>query len=323
MKFHKKIIELLALCIPFSILKKASNNNIVFPFYHTISDYPLPHIKHLYKHRNIKQFEKDLDFLLENYKKIDFSELKNSTKPSFILSFDDGLSEIYNIIAPILEKKGITAIFFVNPAFMNNKDLFHKYKISLIIDELNKNKEKRKILKQHMPFANKKYLKSLKYSDNEQINKIAEKINVDFAAYLKNNKPYLSLEEIIELEKKGFTIGSHSMNHPEYNHLSFNEQIQQTTESINFVQKNCEKNCNLFAFPFTDFGVEKKFFEKIFSENIADYTFSTAGIKNDEFIKNIQRIPVENHNSIKKSLKFEYLYFFLKKIAGKNTIIRS
>ena len=322
MNIHKQIIELIARFIPFFLLKKVYNSNI-FPFYHTVSDSVLPHVKHLYKARNVKQFIADLDFITQNFEINNPINFENNDKHSFILSFDDGLSEIYNIIAPILEKKNIPAIFFINSAFVDNKELFYKHKISLIIDELLKDENKKSILKNNMPFVNNKYLKKLNFYDNEEIEKIASLLNIDFQNYLKTKKPYLTLKQINELEKRGFIFGAHSKNHIKYNLLSIEEQILQTCSSLKFIEDKTKSKYKLFAFPFTDFGVENKFFEKIYSENIADYTFGTAGIKIDVFEKNYQRIPIENHKSAKNSIKFEYLYFFLKKIAGKNTIIRS
>jgi len=322
MIFHKQLIEIIARFTPFVLLKKSYNSNIL-PFYHTVSDSDLPHVKHLYKPRNVKQFIADLDFITNNFDINNHINFDNKAKPSFILSFDDGMAEIYNIIAPILEKKNIPAIFFLNSAFIDNKELFYKHKISLIIDELHKNENKKSILKNHMPFVNNKYLIELKHSDTKQIDKIASILDIDFNEYLKTKKPYLTLTQIKELEKKGFIFGAHSVNHIQYNLLSFDEQIQETLESLNFIEEKISPKHKLFAFPFTDFGVEKKFFEKIYSENISDYTFGTAGLKIDIFEKNLQRIPIENHKSAKNSLKFEYLYFFLKKILKKQFIIRN
>lgn len=52
------------------------------------------------------------------------------------MSFDDGLKECAETIAPLLLKKGIPATFFVNPGFVDNQRLFHKYKASLILGRL-------------------------------------------------------------------------------------------------------------------------------------------------------------------------------------------
>ncbi len=329
MPFHKNIINLSAKTIPFYLLKNLSKENVIFPFYHTVSDLYLPHIKHLYNYRNTKEFKKDLDFLLKHYIPVDISDLKHiSEKPGkskFILSFDDGLSQIYETIAPILIKKGIPAIFFINSDFADNKNLFFKHKISIIIDEISKNQEKQKIISKTFE-TKKKFYKQLKknnFTDNDFLTEIAKSINIDFKNFLQTNKPYLSSKQILSLKSQGFSIGAHSINHPEYRFLNTDEQIRQTKESIDFVQKKFNQNLKLFAFPFTDFGIKKTFFNKIFSENIVDYSFGTAGIKKDMYKRNIQRIPIEKHNSAKNSLKFELLYSLIKKIAGKNIIIRN
>jgi len=107
-----KILSFFTLFIPTKFLIKLSGKRIIYPFYHIISDNPPAHIKYLYPVRSIKQFEKDLVFLQKHFTVSDFPVKGNN--PQFVLSFDDGLSEVYDIIAPILKKRNIPAIFFVN-----------------------------------------------------------------------------------------------------------------------------------------------------------------------------------------------------------------
>ena len=98
------------------------------PFYHIVSNNKLPHILN-YNYRKVSQFEKELDFYLKYFKPVTLEELvsnKNLDDKIFHLSFDDGLKECAEIIAPILLKKGIPATFFVNPGFVGNQQLFHK-----------------------------------------------------------------------------------------------------------------------------------------------------------------------------------------------------
>ena len=108
------------------------------PFYHVVSNQKLPHILN-YNYRDTTQFEKELDFYLKHFKPVSLEELlvnKDSGEKIFHLSFDDGLKECSEIIAPILLKKGVPATFFVNPGFIDNQRLFHKYKASLILGKL-------------------------------------------------------------------------------------------------------------------------------------------------------------------------------------------
>ncbi len=128
---------------PVELLTKITGKNTIFPFYHIVSNDKVPHVEHLYPIRTTQKFEQDLDFFLNHYTPIEIDDIIDSTlhgkplkKNSFLLSFDDGLSEVYDIIAPILLRKGIPAIFFINSGFIDNKDLFFRYKASILIEKL-------------------------------------------------------------------------------------------------------------------------------------------------------------------------------------------
>jgi len=132
--------------IPTKLLTKLSNQRLILPFYHSVSDKELPHLKHLYPIKGVKEFITDLDFLLSHFVPVDYHEFlklarnkDQKGKCAFLLSFDDGLKEFHDIIAPILLKKGIPAICFVNSGFIDNKDLFFRFKASLLVEEFTRN----------------------------------------------------------------------------------------------------------------------------------------------------------------------------------------
>ena len=77
---------------------------------------------------------------MKHYKPINPNDLLDNTTitNTFLLSFDDGLSEIYTDIFPILKAKNIKSIFFINPNFLDNKEALYKHSISLIISYLRK-----------------------------------------------------------------------------------------------------------------------------------------------------------------------------------------
>lgn len=319
-----------------SLEQNITNRKLIFPFYHSVSDVPQLHINSLYTNRSIAEFKNDLDFLLKHYKIIEpdkafqlITKKQQPTKPSFLLSFDDGLSEFYEIIAPILKQKGIPAINFLNTAFVDNKDLFYRYKASLLINHLKENFQLIKLLSVFFAdngFANNNLyniILSINFSNRELFDKAAKICNYSFDEFLQVKKPYLTSVQINELSKQGFLFGAHSINHPKYSELELNEQIRQTQESVEFVKNKFGQPYKLFAFPFTDFGVSSELFNKFFnSENpILDFSFACAGIKNDEYKNNIQRIPMEGIlASGKKIIKTEYLYYMLKAILSKNNV---
>ena len=283
------------------------------------------------------EFENDLDYLLKHYTPIDlesFAKLDDTKidRPVFLLSFDDGLAEIKTIIAPILKRKGIKATIFINSAFTDNKAIFFRYKSSLLIDAIsNKNisggsrKEVARLL--GTPFLSQDSIRtsilSLKYNEQKLIEELATILEVDFAEYLRSTKPYLNSSDLIELQNNGHSVGAHSVDHPEFRHISNQEQIQQAVDSLLFVKEKFDPTIRSFSFPFTDYGVEASFFEKLRQKDICDLSFGCAGLKHDSAANHFQRIPFEDtQRTAKQTLKFEYFYFLLKLMIRKNTIIR-
>jgi len=333
--FRKNIFKLISgiseLVSP-ALLQKILKQQLILPFYHTISNKPLPHIKHLYQVKSENEFINDLDFLLKYYEPIDYETFrdfvtgkKQLKKPSFMLSFDDGLSEFYSVIAPILIGKGIPAVCFLNSAFVDNKALFFRYKASLILDKIENNPNLVEVVSEYLNNSKdiKQKILKLGYSDEHLLNKIAESITFDFNKFLKEENPYLNSNQIKKLINQGFYFGAHSIDHPQYQFISLEEQLRQTKESLNFVTENFELNYKIFAFPFTDYGISTDFFKQVNRKKLVDFTFSSAGQKRDRISNNFQRIPFETGKySAKRIHNTELLYYLFKIPFSKNEIKR-
>jgi peptidoglycan/xylan/chitin deacetylase (PgdA/CDA1 family) len=292
------------------------------PFYHVVSNENLPHILN-YNYRNTAQFEKELDFYLKYFKPVSLSDLmtgKNLPKNAFHLSFDDGLKECAEIIAPILIKKGIPSTFFVNPGFVDNKQLFHKYKASLIFRKLNESpaSEAEKILGDNK-LQGEKTLKAT-ILQNKILDKIAVMLGINFDEFLVKQKPYLSTEQLLKLKEQGFSIGAHSFYHPEFWMIPEEEQLVEIKKSMDWLVEKINPEIKAFSFPFTDSGVSQKVMEALKKVDICDISFGTAGIKYDEFETHFQRYPVEIPGNFEMNLKAELVYFALRKIIGKATV---
>ncbi len=289
------------------------------PFYHVVSHHKLPHILN-YPYATPKEFEQQLDYYLNYFKPVSLEYLLKNRNPSekiFHLSFDDGLRECAEIVAPILLKKGIPASFFVNSGFVDNKELFHRYKASLILNELRENP-----CSQAEGFLNKNNLTrnnilQAAYSERHILDETAELLELDFNDFLKNEKPYLSATQIKELSHKGFTIGGHSHEHPEFWKIPEKKQLKQVRESMQWVNENIKPKIKAFAFPYTDNKVSASFIKKLQKKGICDITFGTSGLKYDVIRSHFQRYPVEQVGNFKENLKTEFVYFKLRKIIGK------
>jgi len=331
--------------LPISLLEKTSGSNLILPFYHTVSDKELVHIKHLFSYKGTEEFRKDIDFLLSRYKPISLIELIEFTKnkqplpeKSFLLTFDDGLSEVYENIAPILKEKGVPAVFFLNSDFLDNKDIMFRFKASILIEKFmnikDTTKRKNILEKTQDTFKNKfnltfladnwrDSLLSVLYAKRDIFNIISHYLGIDFNEYLKKHKIYLSSNQVKSLINDGFDIGAHSINHPYYSSVPIEEQIRQTTESLDFLSNKFNVKNRTFAFPFNDISVSNTFFSQMNSYGNMDISFGSSEMKQDFTRNNYQRVAVEE-TDLPIELFFKQLFIkkTLRKMLNKDHIRR-
>lgn len=214
-----RLLTFIAGMIDMKTLMQRSDIPLIHVFYHTVSDEYLPHIHPLYSPKSVSEFKKDIDFLLKYFNPIEPEEIinlkneKRKGKPAIHFSFDDGLRGVYEIIAPILFEKGIPATLFINSGFVDNKDLFYRHKAALIIDFLQKNKVKDEIQSDIEQFPGllkiegksiRERLLKVSYFQQDLLEDTANLLGIDFALFLKKEKPYMKIAEIKELQQKGF-----------------------------------------------------------------------------------------------------------------------
>ena len=334
----RKILLFLFGKLPFRVIQRLAKQNLTVVTYHTILNKPLPHIQNLYQLRNVEMFENDLDLLLKFYKPVTLSEVVNFLnngkilpKNALLITFDDGFREVKEVAAEILLQKKIPAAFFLNTAFIDNKNLFFRNKISLLLEYFRQpdNYEKNEIALKYLQNANiegntlNEKLLNLKYHQTELINNLASETGYNFAEFLENKKPYMTSNEIQYLIDKGFEIGAHSIDHPRFSEITEEEQYHQIVESINFLQQTFKIPHRTFAFPFSDDGLDENFFNKIFSEYKIDVIFALKGLIEDFSPRIIQRLWAEANNDNMRKILVENIYNRLsRKIKNTNKVNR-
>ena len=303
----------------------------IVPFYHVVSDEHLPHIRHLYRYKSTSESEKDLDGLLAIYKPVNLNEFlngdpKKETQRKMLLTFDDGLAECHQVLAPILKKKGVPAVFFLNNHFIDNRDLFYRYKVSLLIEKLQSSPEKREAVSQYMKVPGEEVVSSLldiSHARQDRINSLANLLEVDFNNYLANRPVYMSTPQIQEMMSWGFEIGGHSLDHPVFSDLEETEMIRQTRESINDLKTRFEGSTNSFAFPFSSEGVPQSVINQLLDSQTSSLLLGISGLKKTQTPGFIQRIDMEKFKlPAKKVLKIKYLHFLLRKPFGNHVHIQ-
>ncbi len=310
--------------MPISFYTGVTRQKMIFPFYHAVSNTPKPHLKHLDYYRTKDCFERDLDFFLKYYDNIPIEKINKTDKMSFFISFDDGLSEVYNEVIPLLKRKKIDAAFFINTDFVDNKKLFYRHKISLIIDCVSKSNHSLKVAANFLSCNEDDIFDKIdNIKDENLINQIAVHLKLDFEEYLNDVKPYLTTKQLIEMKRMGFTIGNHSKSHINFKNLLLEEQKIQVSAVNNFLNQKLNIENLYFSFPFGDYNIKNDFFEYLYNIEKVEYSFGISGIKKDGFTRHIHRIPMEyNGFSAEQIIKYEYFYFMIKAFFNRNKIKR-
>lgn len=283
--------------------------SIFLPFYHLVADRPPPHIRALYRVRTIEDFVRDVDFIRRYFAPASPQQLldwaltgKKPDKPVVVFSFDDGLREVGEVAVPILQERGLPAVVFVNSAFVDNRGLFFRYKVSLLLTELQQRKKEGHRLLRHWQREHglgaavaRKGLLGIRYQQQHLLDDLARQLGFSFDAYLAQQRPYLSTEALRDLHQAGVVIGAHSIDHPLYADISREEQWRQTMESMAFVQRLFPDAPRFFSFPFTDAGLPPDCHEQLLAAGPEgpQLLFGCAGLQPGYMAGHYQRVPME------------------------------
>lgn len=315
--------------LPFSILRRLSGQTSFSPYYHLVSEFVPEYVGNSYPVATPQEFEKELDLLLKYYCPVDLSTLiltvKNNLplpKSSFHLTFDDGYREVYDVVFPILRRKGIPATFFICSDLLDNRNIFWENLYSLMQktwDEL-ADPGKEEIMKSE-PGNALALSESLAYRNKERYLAIAKALGFSPASFLQEEQPYLTSPQIREMMASGFTIGSHSIDHPLFKDLILSEQLRQIEESCRVMAETFQLDYRVFAFPYGEFGVGKALFETLQERGTIDLLFGTRGIIPDEYPWVIQRFGMEQAH-VWKAIRTELAMKWIRRQVNNDLVTR-
>ena len=287
------------------------------PTYHLVTDgEAVAHTRHLYRHRSVRQFEADLDLLLQTFSPISLEtvveHLDGGTPVpprSMFLSFDDGLRQQLELVAPILLRKGVPATFFITRDFVDNAALFYRFKASLLIDALARvdapalaRVGSRLLLPRpdHGQCAG--AIRRVGYANRTLLDELAAMLEVDFDEYLARQRPFLTVKEIGSLVAAGFTIGAHGLDHAPYRELPLEEQLRQMRDSVDFVRSTFAAGPAAFAFPFSHEGVGAAFFESAFATGGLAVSFTSGFRLPQQWPRNLRRTMMDERKGTSRQV---------------------
>lgn len=302
--------------VPLRVSLSLSSKALPIFIFHAVEDERKSYIRHLYDYHTAAEFERVLDELLAHFRPLeDLSPegIARAGADRFVITFDDGLRSAYEVAAPILERKGIPAIFFLISDFIADEAVGHhvedRFQASLIIDRLPGCAEdtRRSITERlveagypgrDIPAA----LQSIRRADIGVYTEVARLMDLNLEEFFSEEKPYMSRSEMADLARRGFYLGAHSRDHSRYWEIPLEEQVAQTVDSMRTVSEMFGLSYRYFAFPYKNKGITPAFYEQTRSE--VDLYFTTSGWGTHMNAQGIyHRLGADGTSSALKSLR--------------------
>jgi peptidoglycan/xylan/chitin deacetylase (PgdA/CDA1 family) len=214
---------------------------------------------------SLKTFIKQIDFLASRFPVIPLNEAINlqssgclKVKDYIALTFDDGYVDGYEIILPILRKKGLPATFFLVTDYINSsRPLWDWETATLLNNNINLQKVQVGNLVIHQKNKEPRYsfiyriIEEIKPINHDERQKLMNIIKVQSGKILSNDEysRCLNWDEVKKMAPD-MEIGAHSMSHRSLARIAFNEAVDEIKKSKELIEKNIKRECLHFAFPF-------------------------------------------------------------------------
>jgi|TARA_B100000315_G_scaffold67250_1_gene61078 peptidoglycan/xylan/chitin deacetylase (PgdA/CDA1 family) len=289
------------------------------------------------KYPNLKglefsDFRKQIFYLKKNFNILSnnqFIEILNSRKipkkKSILLTFDDGYRDHFEYVFPFLKKQDVSAVFYPPIMCVRNKAVLDVNKIHFILAK-EENRDKildliflyvKKILNKNPQQIGIEKINLLsRYDDKKTIlikrllqhhlplpyrKKIVDKIFKHIVNYSEEEFSkilYMNKNNIQELYKNNFSIGSHGYNHYWWEKINKNEQEMEIKKSINYFKKIkvFDKNFSV-CYPYGSYNLQTLNLLKKYKIKFALTT--RVGSINKKNIKKVYELPRFDTNDFK------------------------
>jgi len=281
-------VEDVASRVPLRFIPRAWARTPCLPLYHLVSDVAPVHVKHLYAVRDVATFQADLEYFARAFVPISLSDLvaharngRELPPRALCLTFDDGFREVADVIAPLCSRMGVPAAFFLNTASLDNKALCFRNQASVLIDRLMRaSAASVAAVARSLQLPDSATIKTIsssvrqiRFADASRLSALAAILEIDFASYLSEARPYLTSDQVRTLCSQGFEIGAHSVDHPLYSELSLADQVRQTETCVTELKRIFGLTSCSFGFPFVSDGVPQDFYDAMLARDVVDLIF--------------------------------------------------
>jgi peptidoglycan/xylan/chitin deacetylase (PgdA/CDA1 family) len=308
-----RLVAPLARRSPLPVLRRAMPRDVVSFLWHTVADAPLPHVSPLYPIKSPPELERDLLWIARHFRVVPYEAVREARaggRPlpprAALLTFDDGMRGCLEAARPLLLKHGLPCTFFVTSEFLDNRRLFYRHKTALAIHAARR-LPAADLAAALAPVAGapltgapaplaafERWMLGLGADREGAIDAACAALGVDPAAFLRDERPYLTSDEVRALAADGFTVGGHGRTHVRLGTLGSRAAIEaEIAESCRVAMHLSGRGHAPFAFPFHGADVDRALLAAILDAHPDVGTlFDTNGVRRDRpFV--VHRIGVD------------------------------
>ena len=191
-----------------------------------------------------KNFKDQINYLTQNYDIRRFEDSwKNTKRPSFVITFDDGYYDNYLVAKEFLVKNNIPSTFFISTKNIGRESLFWWDEIRLHWDTY----------KRSGAYSIGDLDRKLINSNLNQQKTILEKHRKYYKSCHEEHSYYRSMteEELKSLaDEEAITIGSHTVNHLKLSILSKKQKSYELESSKRFLEDLIGKKIECISYPY-------------------------------------------------------------------------
>ena len=295
---RERLESVLAPFLSFDRVRPFLRRRLTSIFGHVVSDRDNPLVTDLYRYPTTAEFRQMLVFLRANFEFVTLADVISHFRdgaplPEYpiFLSFDDGLRETADVIAPILKDLSIPATFFLTARALDNRYLFYGHRRSYLLT-LVQTVEMQQFMRQSVgallglsepePTLQTicqafRRLSVHESDDCARLDECAEALAVNWQEVLDAEEPFLSAEQAKALLFDGFSLGAHGTDHTKFAHLNETDRRRDLRRSLDFMAETFGLDDIAFAFPHSHKGVTRHWMnEQLAADPRLSIFFSTA-----------------------------------------------
>lgn len=209
----------------------------------------------------LKEFRRQIFWMRKHHKIVSINEYLESGKPKrrlqqIALTFDDGLRETYETVAPFLEEEGIPALIFVSTSHIEQgKILWFNYLNALCFErqyrilEIDGHTYKldnlflaQKVWQQLLTIIRRSENPEIKFDELEAKYPLQSSITSKYEGMNGTQLQQAGMSQVIEL-------GGHTHTHPFLDSLNRSRKIDEIFHNKNILEKVTNKSIRYFAYP--------------------------------------------------------------------------